>query len=82
VHSYIAGDNALLAYVTPSAGIMTPSAGYTFSWNGLLGASALGSRISRFRLENIKSDRVELEAAWDQKLVAAELGYFFSNTIT
>lgn len=80
-HSYIAGDNALLCYVTPTPGIMTPTAGYTFSWNGLMGSSALGSRVSKFRLDQIKSDRVELEASWDQKLVSADLGLFFSNCV-
>lgn len=77
--AFISGNNALLAYVTPSPGIMVPSAGYTFSWNGLLGASALGSRITRFRMENLKSDRIEIEMAHDQKVVGADLGFFFEN---
>lgn len=79
--SFIAGDNALLAYVPPSPGLMTPAAGYTFSWNGYLGAAAAGQRVSRFRMEHLRSNRIELEMAYAQKLVAAELGYFFSNTL-
>lgn len=79
VHAYIAGDNALLCYVTPTPGLMTPSAGYTFSWNGFLGAAAAGQRMSKMRVPLKKADRVEIEAAWDQKVIAADLGYFFSN---
>lgn len=80
VHSFIGADNALLTYSAPSPGIMTPSAGYTFGWTGLLGNSPGGSRIKRFRVETRASDRVEIESSYDHKLVAADLGYFFSNT--
>lgn len=79
-HSFIGGKKALLCYAAPAPGIMTPSAGYTFSWTGYLGAGAQGQRISRFRMDHLKADRVEIEMAYTQKLIAAELGYFF-NTI-
>lgn len=81
-HSFIGGKNALLIYSTPRPGLMVPSAGYTFSWNGLYGQSALGSRMSRFRMDNLKSDRIEIEMAYDQKLVAADLGYFFLTAVS
>ncbi len=81
VHSFIAGKNALLAYRTPRPGIMVPSAGYTFSWTGLLGSGAQGGRISRFRMEHLKSDRIELEMSYDQKLVSADLGQFFLTAV-
>ena len=80
-HSFIGGKNALLCYSTPTPGLMTPTAGYTFSWTGYLGAAAMGQRIKRFRMENLGSDRVEIEMAFDQKLVAAELGSFFLGII-
>ena len=80
-HSFIGGKNALLCYVTQSPGLMTPSAGYTFSWNGLLGAAATGQRISKFRMEHLKSDRVEIEMAFDHKVVSPDLGYFFSGVV-
>lgn len=82
VHALIGGKKALLAYAAPSPGLMIPSAGYTFTWTGLLGGGALGSRISRMRMEHLKSDRVEIEQAFDQKLVAADLGYFFETAVT
>jgi hypothetical protein len=60
---------------------MTPSAGYTFTWNGLLGSSAFGSRISRFRINEKRVDRIEGEMAFDFKVVGADLGYFFSGAV-
>lgn len=81
VHTFIGGKNALLMYTPPSPGIYVPSAGYTFTWNGLLGGGALGTRISRMRLDTRKADRVEIEMAFDQKKVAADLGYFFLGVV-
>ncbi len=81
VHAFIGGKNALLSYRPPTPGIMTPSAGYTFSWSAPFGAGADGMRISRFRMEHLKSDRVEIEMAYDQKLVAADLGAFFNAIV-
>ena len=37
--------------------------------------------ISRFRLDHIKSDRIEIEAAYDQKRVAADLGFFWNSIV-
>lgn len=81
VSAFIGDKSALLCYAAPSAGLMTASAGYTFSWTGLMGSGAAGNRISMFRMEHLKSDRVEIEMAFDQKLVAPDLGYFFSNCV-
>jgi hypothetical protein len=81
VHAFIGGKHALLLYAPASPGLMTPSAGYTFTWQGLLGGGVLGSRISRFRMEHLKSDRLEIEQAFAQKKVAADLGYFFSGAV-
>lgn len=75
------GQNALLLYRPGSPGLNTPSAGYTFTWSGLMGSADNGIRIKRFRLERIASDRVEGEMAYDLKVVAPELGYFFSDTV-
>lgn len=80
-HAFIGGKNALLVYAPASPGLMVPTAGYTFTWNGLLGGGVLGSRISRMRMEHLKSDRLEIEQAFAQKKVAADLGFFFSAAI-
>lgn len=80
-HAFIGGKHALLCYSAPAPGLMTPSAGYTFSWTGHLGAGAQGGRIKRFRMEPLASDRVEIEMAFDCKKVAADLGYFFYGIV-
>ncbi len=80
--SFLTTKTALLCYANPNPSIMQPSAGYTFGWNGLFGAGADGGRISSFRMEHLKSDRIEGEMAFDQKLVAADLGAFFIATIS
>jgi hypothetical protein len=81
VHAFIGGKSMLLVYSAPNPGIMVPSGGYTFSWTGLLGSGAMGNRISRFRMEHFKSDRVEIEQSYVQKLVAADLGVFFATAV-
>lgn len=80
-YAFIGGKAALLCYVPAAAGIMTPSAGYTFSWNGYTGAGPQGQRVSKFRMEWLKIDRVEIEQAYTQKLVSADLGAFFNNAV-
>ena len=61
--------------------MLTPSAAYTFSWTGYLGAGNEGNRIKRYRWKIIASDIVEIEMAFDSKLIASELGYFFTTAI-
>lgn len=78
VYSFMFNSAALLVYTPPRAGVLQPAAGYTFVWNGYLGMEQ-GTRITRFRMENIKSDRVEGERAFDMKVVAPTLGVFFAS---
>lgn len=79
--SFIGGKSALLCYANPRPSIMQPSAGYTFNWAGLTGAGNEGLRIKRYRMEHLSSDRVEIDMAFDQKLVAADMGYFFTTVV-
>lgn len=80
-HSFIGGNHALLLYVPDTPGLLVPSAGYTFSWTGRFGNSDMGLRIKRFRIERLEVTRVEAQQAYDQKVVAVDLGYFFKNII-
>lgn len=82
VFSFIAGKNALLCYVPSSPGLYTPTAGYTFSWNGYMGAAAQGQRIRKYRVETKDSEIVEIDMAFVQKLISADLGAFFLNTVS
>jgi hypothetical protein len=79
--NFMSDKSMLLAYTAPNPGLMTPSAGYIFTWTGLLGAGAYGTRIKRFRIERIESDRVEGEMAFALKVVAPQLGVFFSAAV-
>lgn len=79
--SFILGKHALLTYAAPSPGLQTPTGGYTFSWTGYLGASSDGVRIKNFRMENLESDRIEIQMAFDCKLVGADLGYFWNGIV-
>jgi hypothetical protein len=78
-HQFIGGNCALLCYSTPTPGLMTPTAGYTFSWTGLLGSGADGGRIRSFRMEQIGADRVEIDMSFTCKLVSADLGWFWND---
>ena len=80
-HSFIAGKKALLCYATPTPTLEEPTAGYTFSWTGYMGAAENGSRIKKYRIEKNASDRIEIEAAFDHKLVSADLGAFWDTLV-
>lgn len=80
--SFLASKSMLLGYAAPRPSRSTPSAGYTFAWNGYLGSSAWGGRIKKYRMENIGSDRIEIEMAYDFKVTAPELGTFFSTVVS
>ena len=79
--SQIGDRDALLCYTPANPGLMQPSAGYTMVWSGLSAGMGTSSAISRFRMEAEKADRIEIEAAWDTKIVSSALGYFFSNPV-
>jgi len=80
-YGFLAGKNMLLAYAAPRPGVKVPSAGYTFTWTGLEGAGAFGNTISRIDAPLIKSERFEIEMAFDQKKVAADLAVFFASAV-
>lgn len=80
-YSLVQGKHALLAYVNPSPGLLAPSAGYTFNWTGISGGLGTNIGVSRFRMPEIKADRIEAEMAWDNKLVATDLGYFLESVV-
>jgi hypothetical protein len=80
--AFIGGKKALLVYSAPSPGLMTPSGGYTFEWAGFMGNAGKGTRVKKFRMDALSSDRVEIEAAFDMKLVAAEMGVMFLSAVS
>ena len=80
--SPILGKHVMLCYSAPSPSLMLQSAGYTFAWTGLLGANAAGMAVSQFRMDHLKADRIEIESAYDQKLVSADCGGLLLGVIS
>ena len=73
----IIDDDALLCYVSPTPGVAEPSAGYTFAWAGGGGTG----EIVTYRDQTVKSDILQLSEAWDLKVVASDLGYFWTDIV-
>lgn len=80
-YSFVFGKSAWLGYVNPSPSILQPSAGYVFTWKGISDGLGTNIGITRFRMQHLRADRIEAQIAWTNKLVAADLGYFFSNAV-
>jgi len=74
-----AGNNALLCYVAPNPGLLTPSAGYIFTWTGISEGLGTTIAVSKFRMQELLSDRVEGQIAFADQIVAPQMGYFFAD---
>lgn len=85
VMDFIFGKHMLLCYVAPRPSLMTPSAGYTFSWSHApLPATGDKNRVTvkRFRIEQIESERIEGQMSFDDKIVATDMGVFFRDVVS
>lgn len=83
VNAFIGGKQALLCYRTATPGTMTPTAGYTFSWSGLSGSfGGLGTRVKSFRMDHLEAERIEIEMAFDMKVVSADMGSLFLTAVS
>jgi hypothetical protein len=71
-------NDALLCYVDPNPGLMSPTAGLTFVWTGDV-QGAEGRTISTLELPTQKATRVEIESEWAHKVVSGALGTFISG---
>ena len=74
----ILGNSALLVYAAPNPGRFVPSGGYTFVWTGYPG-SRDGRRMRSFYLDKEASWRIEIESAFDLKMVDANAGVFITS---
>jgi hypothetical protein len=79
-YGFAYGKAAALYHVAPNPGLLTPSAGYHFSWTGVSGGIGSTIGVSSFRMESLKAERVEAEMAFDNKVIGSDLGLFW-NTI-
>lgn len=76
--------DALLLYAEPNPGIMVPSAGYIFTWTGLLGAGAFGTVIQTIPMPwlGVGTNRIEGQIAFGVKIVGSDLGAYFLNAVS
>jgi hypothetical protein len=81
-YAFIGNPKALLfAYAPSSPSTLTPAAGYTFTWKGYLGGNSEGVKVRKFRMESIRSDRVEAEQTYDMKVVCSDMGLFVAAAV-
>lgn len=78
---FLFSKSALLCYAEPNPGLLKPSAGYTFSWKGLMGANAWGSNIKSFYIEPKETTRIDGQMYFDMKVIGKDLGVFYNNII-
>jgi hypothetical protein len=80
-YSFTHGKHALLTYSTPSPSLLTPSAGYTFQWTGVSDGLGETVGVKEIPMPWIDSNRYEGQIAFDNKVVATDLGYFFNGAV-
>ena len=80
-YSFTLGKNALLCHRASAPGLMTPSAGYIFPWQGLTGLNSMGIVIYQDRLpgKGRNTIRTDSDMAFDMEVVSSDLGYYFSG---
>ena len=69
--SFIWGNHMFVGFVAASPSLLTPSAGYVFTYQQ--------RQISRFREEQERQDVVEGRMSWDVKLTATDAGYLIKS---
>ncbi len=79
--SFTHGKHALLCHVASSPGLLTPSAGYIFAWDGVSGGLGQNVGIKRIDVPLKASQRIEGQIAFDNKVVGTDLGYFFNGAV-
>lgn len=84
--AWVWGEYALLQYRPPSPGRKTVSLAYTFHWsNAFQGAEgqSVGSQfVDLYYVRGRKSDAVEVHKYYDEKIIDANAGILFSDTLT
>lgn len=78
-YAFTHGKHAWLGYVNPTPSKTAPSAGYVFSWDYAGFGGGIG--VDSFDVRATKVTRYEGESAWDNKVVATDLGIFFPSVV-
>lgn len=69
--SYVWGNHMLVAYVASTPSLLTPSAGYIFTWKS--------REVNRYREDRMHSDVVECLHSWDTVLTATDAAYLIKS---
>lgn len=72
--NFLINNTFLLCYAAPAPSLRRPSAGYIFTWNGLLGGAAFSQVVRKMPLPLKQADRIEVECAFQMAQVSKELG--------
>lgn len=84
-NSFIGGKAVAFYYRPRAAGLMVPSAGYTFTWDELQNASGHGITIKSYTGDYLAIDGIaevlEANMAYDHKVVATEMGAFIDTVV-
>lgn len=80
-YSFTHGKAAMLCYVAPSPSLLQPSAGYTFAWTGISGGLGENVGIKDIPAPLRQADRIQAEAAWDNKIIGSDLGIFATTAV-
>jgi len=81
VFNYITGNTALVLHRPDSAGVLVPTAGYQFHWEGV--SDGIGSQvgIKTWYNQDRSATRVEAQLAFVNKIIGTDLGYFFYTIV-
>jgi hypothetical protein len=70
---YIWGDQFWAGYVPDNASLMTPAAGYMFTWEN--------RQVRRYRLDTRHADKIEVEESADERICASDAGGVLYNCV-
>ena len=81
--NFIYKGKMLLGYRATRPSLKQPTAGYIFAWTGLEGASSYGSRMVRIKMDQLGlgTERLEMEMAYDQKVICKDMGMFLYDLV-
>ena len=76
---YVWGKHALVSYVAPNVGLMTPTAAAIFSFTGMTGG--FDPAVERIPDRRTHADYFQAYSCYDDAVVSADLGAFFYTVI-
>lgn len=79
--AFFSTNEMLMSYAPATPGLMTSSAGYIFSWTALSGYGGTAVRSEARKMSEGGGEYMEIQAAYDMKVINADMGTYFSNVV-